>query len=881
MARVNRPTDPQEKDREIDQKLKLYGIYKALSNGKLPTNKQCDVALNSVLKSRPLSSPPKELSADGKQIVSDLREVIIQAKRLFLPKNEGELLQEFIWNAQHIGGAAMPQPDGPAIEKDTLRQDVNEAFEGMKTLGTLLITNGEFRKLLSDATILLRDITGDAAQKVASTVRPSQEQLSQIDKPAEENVFYDKPNVSKEGIQSQAQSQAEKYRPAAEGTAASVSQATTGGQRPTSASDVNVGAGARSLGESVSQNIPQEAKDRTGELAERTRSYFEEKMPPELRDQVAWRFRKMIVEIQGHSEYQKAIETLLTLAERYVGHVKQTSQKSAGTMRCARMDQNLQSAQTNLRILVERFANCTSMDDFFEALNNIYRDADRDPELRHWFKHLNAFIRECLREKGYVMRDEATQEWNELYDDGRFLLRERYRDDVRRVVDEITFFAGQFAEDPQNTAFANALQKLFKDLGSAQGYPVFKKHLVRDLRNVVLPAIFENTRYVPMPRIEVSDPMVDVVVENLILESDNMMPNVVEFGSDNYWRWGRKKISNKSDNKIMISVSGIQADLRDVSYYIKKKQGFPSISDTGVMDIFLGDDGFSFKIAASSAQQKDRQNFFKVDRVAVRVHNINIRLKKSKHKVLFAVFKPLLFRVVRPALQLVMEKQIRDAFAKADAFAYEVHQEAQRARESVRRDPANAPNIYSQYADATRRKLMEKKQRAEAAGAQRDTKMQLAATHDDSMFKDIKLPGGITNKATEYKELALKGERWQSPVFDIGKASPSKDLPKLPPITRKPHATAAGGLRERERETASKSDSDGRPVSPGVQSTTASGVTGNNTDGYPVDGTAKAADERFKIYGPGEPGQKGQEIPAPSEGPTVPGTPTPMETRTA
>lgn len=28
------------------------------------------------------------------------------------------------------------------------------------------------------------------------------------------------------------------------------------------------------------------------------------------------------------------------------------------------------------------------------------------------------------------------------------------------------------------------------------------------------------------------------------------MPNVCEFGSDNYWRWGRKKISNKNDNKV-------------------------------------------------------------------------------------------------------------------------------------------------------------------------------------------------------------------------------------------------------------------------------------------------------------------------------------------
>jgi len=110
-------------------------------------NKQCDVALNSVLASKPLASPPKELSADGQTIVKDIREIIIQAKRLFLPKNEGELLQEFLWDAAHIGVGKVSQPDGPVVEKEGAKNDVIEAYRGLKTLGTLLITNGEFRKL--------------------------------------------------------------------------------------------------------------------------------------------------------------------------------------------------------------------------------------------------------------------------------------------------------------------------------------------------------------------------------------------------------------------------------------------------------------------------------------------------------------------------------------------------------------------------------------------------------------------------------------------------------------------------------------------------------------------------------------------------------------
>jgi hypothetical protein len=87
--------------------------------------------------------------------------------------------------------------------------------------------------------------------------------------------------------------------------------------------------------------------------------------------------------------------------------------------------------------------------------------------------------------------------------------------------------------------------------------------------------------------------------------------------SDNYFRWGRKKIANKNQNSIEFSVSGIQMDLRDVSYYVKRKQGFPSITDLGVANIFLGGSGLSFKMKLSTADKSDRQNFFQVDKVSV------------------------------------------------------------------------------------------------------------------------------------------------------------------------------------------------------------------------------------------------------------------------
>jgi len=261
---------------------------------------------------------------------------------------------------------------------------------------------------------------------------------------------------------------------------------------------------------------------------------------------------------------RSAIDTLIGLAEQYAGYSKNLANQTAGTVQQAHnSDGNLNKAEGDLKTLIERFANSTSLDDLLEAFNEIYRDADRDPQLKGWFQRLDKFIRRSLQEQGYILQDASTQEWNQLYDQGNFLLRDRYRNHTDRIMDEFKFFFDQFDKDSQNKAFGDSLTNLFTDLGNDEnGKPTFKPHLITDLTDVILPAAFENIRYVPIPRIEYSDPMVDVIVENLVLEGDNLAPNVFEFGSDNYFRWGRKKVTSKNKNKVMLAVSGVQCDLR-------------------------------------------------------------------------------------------------------------------------------------------------------------------------------------------------------------------------------------------------------------------------------------------------------------------------------
>ncbi|KAF2733589.1 hypothetical protein EJ04DRAFT_513090 [Polyplosphaeria fusca] len=807
---VNVPVDIKKKEADVNAKLQLYGIYSALANSKVPSNKQIDVALNSALASKPLSSPSKKLSPDGHTLVADLRNVIEQAKLLLLTKNEGNLLQDFIWQTEQITGADAKVPGAP-VDKETARQHGNEALEGLRTLGTLILTNGQFRKLLSDASILLRDIAGDAALNTAELVKPSAEQLQQIDAAADDNTWHEKPDLSKGSLQNQIKAKSPFSKKDVDQAAGDVTAAAhpDGSRDPADAAGlaaqeqqegIPAGLDAKAaIGQakqSASENIPEEDKDRVKEQRLKAQNYLKNKVPKERREQTIWRLKKLVVECQGHPDYLRAIDTLLSLAERYAGHGKDVALQGKGSVQGAHTDDSLNLAEADLKTLLERFANSTSADDLVDSINQIFRDAQQDPDLKNWFKSMDNYVRKLLKTQGYILDDASNEEWNILYDQGRELLRGRYRGHTDRIADEFKFLGQQFDEDPQNRAFADSLTKLFNDLGHDEaGNPAFKPHLVKDLTEVILPAFFESVRYVPIPRIEVSDPMIDAVIENLVIEGDNLAPNVLEFGSDNYWRWGRKSVQSKSKNKMMLSVSGVQMDLRDVSYYIKRKQGFPSITDKGVMDIFMGGSGFSFKVELETADKDDKIHYFKINKVSSDVKNLQVKVKKSNHKLLFSLFKPLLLKVMRPVIQRVLEKQIKDSVNQLDSFLYDIKLEADRAQEEFKANPSpeHVQNMYQRYASAAQQRFLQGKEKKEKLQERtKDTKVNMAVTQHDSIFKNIDLPGGISTQATKYKDLAGKGEKWESPVFSIGSAKESTSIPKVASVTRKPHGRQGG-----------------------------------------------------------------------------------------
>ena len=173
-------------------------------------------------------------------------------------------------------------------------------------------------------------MAGDAAQTAANRINPSEEQLNQIDHPADDNTWHDVPDTG--NLKNQGKGMFNKYKPFSRSDMKDAAGDATQTAHPgdsrdpadaanRAADDTQYGessgmdaqqgarAGAQSLINKAKDNFPDDAQDNmretTNKTKAQTRDYLRKQMPQERREQTIWRLKKMVTEIQGHQDCKK------------------------------------------------------------------------------------------------------------------------------------------------------------------------------------------------------------------------------------------------------------------------------------------------------------------------------------------------------------------------------------------------------------------------------------------------------------------------------------------------------------------------------------------------------------------------------------------------
>ncbi|KAH9958918.1 hypothetical protein BC827DRAFT_1135468 [Russula dissimulans] len=753
---VSAPVNKQEKAADVDRKLRFYGVIEAFRQGRYPSNHQLDVAFRYALAHSPIDQD--QLSPGGRALVQDCRDIIETARLIIQEKNADELFQNFMWNtgSMDLSGAKKDPNEIFPVDKSKTQGDGRQAARHLRTLGNLIATNSEVRKILSDFSVIGRDILARTASHAAENIRPDQDALANVDRSAPSDLFE---TAGGSRVGSNETPAAESNVPGSNTTIRHHSlESVNDTDADTDTKKAGLIGRLQDLKNGLSDRIPQEHKDVTREKLEQGRKVLaEEYFPDDRRDQFIYRIKKAILECQKNSDYQESVRWLLGIFEEYGRHGKHIAGvgKEAGSQVTG--DDSFRTSVTQIRTLLERFANGKSMDVIIDAINELIDDAKDDEEFRQWFQAVDAYAHNVLLEPGYVLEPRCNSEGLQVRESGRRFYTGRYKSHFDRLFDSIGTWFGAMGEDPLNRRFGDDWARLTRDLlFDGEGSLKFKPDLWMDIRKVILPSIVDRVGHVPIPRIEYTDESLDLVVENLTLQGRNLFPNIVSIEVHNFMKFSPyNTINDISHYEFTLTFEHIQADMRDVAFYFRKKSGIPKLTDSGLADVLLGGHGLTATVHLVSAG-KDKSSVFKVKSVRVKVDSLKFSIRDSKHDILYKTLRPLATALVKKQIQKAVTDAITTGMEYVDGQLVAVRDRVSEARTSPE----------SSSADILRAAFQGRKEDGEEIGSarsvERKSQFKVVAKRDSAILPEHGHPSGWATKAQDRAEAAGTGERWHS-----------------------------------------------------------------------------------------------------------------------
>ena len=274
------------------------------------------------------------------------------------------------------------------------------ALEHLRTIFTLIATNQEIRKLLSDSKIIGQDLFADAASKAANVARPNDEKLAKVDEPApegwkssdgrvvgaDETPKYDMPKLkkAKESKEDGKESVKESTKDAADKTKAKSEQESDLQKAVSDVGNEKKEEG-KSKGQNLKEKIPEKHRQTAKENYEKTKKHLEEKFPKERRDKFIERLKKVLHENQKHKDWRDAFNFFFTELENYKKHAATAGNTGKESAKSVMNDPNFKDAAKDLQTLFERFANGRSAQPIFDAFHDLVKTAANDKEMSAWF----------------------------------------------------------------------------------------------------------------------------------------------------------------------------------------------------------------------------------------------------------------------------------------------------------------------------------------------------------------------------------------------------------------------------------------------------------------------------------------------------------------
>ncbi|KAL8852757.1 MAG: hypothetical protein Q9221_002387 [Calogaya cf. arnoldii] len=695
-----------------------YQMYRALSKGFMPSNEQLVVNLRTLLAADILNPDNPELSDSGRLLVKYTKRWLAEFIEMLRNKNDSDAIQDFIWFLSKSRISLDTEDLANQASNVKHKADATAAYESLRTVGSLLLTNSDFRLFLGDLGTIGRQVFADTAfslsgvaEEVGKKLEPSEEQSKQVEKPGSD----DGPPPGAKDLQREV---------------TDVSKIVTNGL-------VKTGKDAAS---SLQENVSGDQKDTLIE-----------------------RLKKAVTKLRRRNDYSDSVSTIGVLIKRYaVAYSRAADQTISAAQNDVQTNSELDRAIKNFWSLVSSFGDRKQWQLLEDKFNKLMSHSQKDPDFENLMMDVGNSVQKLLTDPDFF--ESADKKIQELRDKAKQLDNESdLRKDIDATLEQMQATFNSVLQDSDISSLINTSSKIIQILSPL--HTNTNPELVNDAIHVFVPLLIQAIQYVPIPRLEVSVPEIDLLLENLIIEPGRTVNNTsffpykfrIETYNDLRITKHKFRTTASTTNLATIKIDGLTLRADDVGFWLRAHSGIFRLADEGIASFQLDERGIDIAIDVEIGKEK-LEKILTLRDVRVKVHKLTYNLSKSKFSWLAWIIKPLM----RPIVRKVLEKQMSTAISDGIHFA---NRELLFARERLRATRISDPQDVRTFIKAVMTRL--------TPAEDPDVYTAVGVRPSEGVFKGVYAPGSVVKlyemEARRAGERIEDGEGrgWRNEVFDV------------------------------------------------------------------------------------------------------------------
>lgn len=506
-------------------------------------------------------------------------------------------------------------------------------------MGNLFLTNADFRLLVNDLATVGRQIFSDTAFSLSDT---SQQLGGQLKPSPEEEDALKHPNADEGHLPSR-----DEVR-----------------QEAAHVADV-VGEGAARTGRQAVEST-------------------KEHLSGEQRGTLLHRLKQAVLKLRERSDYSDSVSVLTQLVQRYATTYANAAENTASaTQEDVDINADVKQAMQYFWNLVQTIGDPKKWGILEQSFHEALKHAKKDSDFEKLMSDIGTFLQDMLTDPNFF--DSASDKVDELKGKSKQLVSESgERQDMDAFLAQAKRTLQTVHEDVAIRKLVDATKKIYTHVSDA--YRDRQSDLPADVAHVIVPLLLRNIQYVPIPRLEISGPEMDLLVENLVLEPghtvnfSSFLPYRIHVTSRNdidILKQHSKRTRTDIKTTFTASVLGLNVSASEFGYWLRTHSGpFLRFNDQGIASFYLDRRGVDISVDVEVGRQH-LEHIFTLRGVRVRIHKLDYKIHKGKWSFLLWLTKPFLKHMVRR----VLEKKIAEEIVGA---ATALNRELVFARERLR-----------------------------------------------------------------------------------------------------------------------------------------------------------------------------------------------------